>query len=118
MQFIIEKNVFDDKLAAVVVPTNVSTEVLPDISKESIVKGEVVWREIFNAGANNAYWAYGRQCDNLSNFSGYIIPGQQLEVTTLESVNVFSVGGCTIARAQFRRMDLVPHKNILTNNPI
>lgn len=96
----LERNLVDSELVTIDVPTNVSTEVIPD----SIAKSEEYSNiEIFNAGANNAYYAFGRTCDNVRNFNAYLVPGQMLEVGVRQAVNIFSVGGCTIARTALKR---------------
>jgi hypothetical protein len=96
----LERNLVDSKVIAKVVPTNVSTEVIAD----SIAKNEeYAYIELFNAGVNNAYYAFGRTCDTAENFNGWIVPGQMLEVVVREAVNIFSVGGTTIAITMLKR---------------
>lgn len=97
----LERNALDQKIVAVTVPTNVSTEVVPSTIAS---KEEYISIQIFNAGGNNAYYAYGRTCDTTKNFNAWLVPGQMLDVQCREAVNVFAVGGTTIAVTMIRRV--------------
>ena len=111
---LVERTVLSDKSSVINIPANTATDVFPDERLAEVIseKGEVVYREIFNVGPNNAYYRFGMNCDNVNNFNAYLIPGQMLEVATLERVSVYSAG-CQIAVTVLRRRDLVPHLNNL-----
>lgn len=108
---VVEKNVFAISLEPVVCAAATATDVFPDETKVGI---EIVYREIFNAGANNAFYKIGGDCDNVKNYNAYLVPGQMLEIASLQRVSVYSVAGTTISRTEFKRDDMVqPGKNIL-----
>ena len=120
---LVERTVVSDKTAAIAVPTNVATDVLPDERMGEVIseKGEVVYREIFNAGGNNAYYRFGEDCNPAAGalaYNAYLVPGQMLEVATLERVSVYCTGGTTIAVTVLRRRDLVPHTSSTAINVI
>ena len=68
---------------------------------------ELAYVELFNAGQNNAFYAYGRDCDNVNNFNAYMVPGQMLRVPVRQKVSMYSVGGTTIGRTVIRRVDTI-----------
>lgn len=108
---VVEKNVFSVYLEPVVCPALTATDVFPDETKAGI---EIVYREIFNAGVNNAFYRIGGDCDNVKNYNAYLVPGQMLEIASLQRVSIYSVAGTTISRTEFKRDDMVqPGKNIL-----
>lgn len=98
----IERSSIDSMLPPVTIPDSVATDVLPDTTSSY---GDVGYIEIFNAGANKAYFAYGRDCNNTTNFNGYIAAGQAMTVITRQRVSVFSVGGTIIALTVLKRND-------------
>lgn len=109
---VVERNVFDAKLPPIVLVAGVRQDVLPDVTK--FPGSETVYRELFNSGVNPAFYAFGRDCDNITNYNAYLAPGQMLEVATLERVSMMSIAGTTISRTSLERHDLeVPSKNIL-----
>lgn len=109
---VVEKNVFAISLEPVVCPASTATDVFPDESK--VANMEIVYREIFNAGVNNAFYKIGGDCDNVKNYNAYLVPGQMLEIASLQRVSIYSVAGTTISRTEFKRDDMVqPGKNIL-----
>lgn len=116
---LVERTVVSDKTSVKNVGANVATEVLPDERIGDVIseKGEVVYREIFNVGPNNAYYRFGEDADNVNNFNAYLVPGQMLEIATLERVSVYSAG-CQIAITVLRRRDLVPHTSNTSVNTL
>lgn len=107
----VEKNIVNEPIPAMVIAAATSTEVLPDISK---VRGEWCTRQIFNAGANNAYYNFGGTCDSVSNFNAWLVPGQMLDCSNHPmSVNVFSTAGTTISITSLKRSDNDTRVNIL-----
>jgi len=97
----LERNVLDLKLPPQVLAAATATTVIDD----SIAKnGEYASIELFNAGANNAFYAYGRNCSP-QDYNAFIVPGQMLVVEVRERVSMYSVGGTTISKTILRRMD-------------
>ena len=107
---ILERGISDVCLPPIVVPDSKAIDVIPDTTNGSVagpgtpmVNNEVAYIEIFNVGPNNAYFATNRDCDNITNFNGYIVVGQAYSVPTRQRLSVFSVGGTTIARTFLTR---------------
>lgn len=102
----IDRSLVDLMLPAVTVPDSVATTVLDDstVSTSPLVRDEIAYIELFNAGANTAYFAYGRDCDNATNFNGYVVAGQAVSIALRQRVSVFSAGGTVIARSVFKRL--------------
>lgn len=98
----LDKRVLSVPTKPVVVPDKTATTVLPDTTKSSV---EYAYIELFNAGNNNAYYCYGTDADNIQNYHGWMVPGQQLEVPTRELVSIYAVGGTTIAITLLKRVD-------------
>jgi hypothetical protein len=110
----LEKNVFSLMIPAQVIPANTSTLIYDPTAPIQGTTIEYAAIELFNAGANNFYYAYGNTCDNKTNFCAFVVPGQMLEVGVREQISVFSVGGTTISFTILKRDDMVqPAKNIL-----
>ena len=99
---LVERGLIDQKLAPVAVPDKTPIDVIPDTRS---LPGEIGYLEIFNAGANKAYFAFGRNCDDAANFNGWIVPGQAMAIITRERVSVYCVGGTTISRTCLTRVD-------------
>lgn len=109
--FILDKSAADDKLAQLaIVGAAAAVDAFADESKSAAGTGgvprpggEVIVRELFNSGASNLYYAYGRTCDVASgNYLAYIVPGQMLEVPVLERVSVYAAGNTTVNRTSIR----------------
>ena len=106
----VEKDVVAVPTLPVVVADSVSTNILPDITTQS---GEYAQRAIQNVGANDAFYAFGRDCKS-DNYDGVIAkPGTGTNVPPIvdasvcgQRVSVFSVGGTTIACKVFKRNDV------------
>ena len=90
---------------------NTATDVLPSLES---VGGEYVGRYIFNAGAANAYYAFGCDCDiNSKIYHAWIVPGQQLDVSnTGERVSCMSTSALVIATTVMENKDVVNQDNI------
>ena len=109
---IVERNTRDAKLPLVTVPAATATDVLPDTTgtyagipaNPFLTASEILYIEIFNAGANKVFFAYGRDCDATTNFNGYLVAGQAMTVNTRERVSMYSVGGTTISRTVITRI--------------
>lgn len=110
------------QLSAINVPQNTAVTVIPDHTAQrhanteapdptgdvtqttdafglGLIRKEVAYIEIFNAGPGNAYVAFGRPADAITNFNAYLAPGSMYEIKTRELVSVFaSVGACLIGR--------------------
>lgn len=100
-----EKCVRAKPCAPVTVPPSASTTVLEDIV--SLKGEEISGRYIFNACADNLYYAFGQDCDNVLNWHGYMAPGQQLDCSNHGmEVNVFSLAGGVATPTILRRQDL------------
>ena len=97
------KNVIAEPANVIVVPTSVSTVVIPDLDQRQYEYAAIT---IQNVGANRAYYAFGQDCDNVSNYHGYLEAGVQLNCFGCRRVTVFSVGGTSIAPTIFRRHGL------------
>ena len=79
----------------VVLAAGVAKDLLPNAEKGI---AEVTGRFLFNAGPGNVYYNIGTDCDNVTNFNGYIVPGQQLDVSnTNERVSGFTTTNATVA---------------------
>lgn len=106
-----ERNVVDLKLPPVVLAAGVAQDVLPDIMNSGV---EISNREVFNAGANVAYYAYGRDCDSATNYNAILQANQMLEVSGKERLSMMSPAGTTISITVLKRDDLIqPKANIL-----
>ena len=90
---IVERNTVDKMVNPVTLAAGVAKDVIDDSEN---LHHEIANIELFNAGSNNAYYAFGRTCDNVNNFNAYIAPGQMLEVPVRQRVSMFSVGGTII----------------------
>jgi len=99
-----ERNLVDAMLPTFILGDSATKDVVTDSTYK---QGDIAFIELFNAGANNAYYAYGRDCDNLRNFNGFIVPGQMLRVATRQRVSMFSVGGTTIGITVMKRVENV-----------
>jgi hypothetical protein len=100
----IERSLVDNMLPPVIVPDSVSVTVLTD---STMTQQELAYVELFNAGLNNVYYAYGRDCDATTSFNAYMVPGQMLRVPVRQKVCMFSIGGTTIGRTIIRRSDTI-----------
>lgn len=98
----IERSCTDLMLPPVTVPDSVATDVLNDTIT---AYDDYAYIEIFNAGANKAYFAYGRDCNISTSFNGYLVAGQAMTIITRQRVSVYSAGGTIIARTVLKRND-------------
>lgn len=98
----IERSCSDLMLPPITVADSTATDVLNDTTTSY---EDYAYVEIFNAGNNKAYFAYGRDADATVNFNGYIAAGQAMTVITRQRISVFSVGGTVIARTVLKRND-------------
>lgn len=96
-------------LPPVVLVQNTAQDVLPDLTKKG---PEIVIRELYNSGANAAYYRYGGTCD-ANNYNAILAAGQMLEVPVLQRVSMLctGAGGTTISITQIQRDDLGKHAN-------
>jgi hypothetical protein len=110
----VESNVFNRPIPPITLAANVAQDVLPDERLSGI---EYAFRELFNAGSNNAYYSFGSDVSldaKAPNYNAFIAPGQMLEVATLERVNMLSPGGTIISITRLQRDEMVqPNKNII-----
>lgn len=109
----VERNVVCQPLPLVVLAATVAQDVLPSVVKEI---GEWAGRYVQNVGANDAYYAFGHDCDP-TNFNGVLMKasnvdangygsGQQLDVSNCaQRVSMYSVSGTTIAVTVLKRND-------------
>ena len=103
------KNVTDSMLPAVVLQAGVAKDVISESITNS--SDEIVSIAIFNASvANNVYFAYGMDCDNVNNFKGYLTPGEMLNVPTRQRVSCFCAGAGLIARTVLKRNQALGNK--------
>jgi len=96
----IERTVVDTGIAAQTVPDSESTLIIPDTNS---MPDDIVSIELFNAGDNKAYMAYGRAADSDKNFNAFLFPGAALNVKTRMAVYCYSPGGTQIGITVLRR---------------
>jgi hypothetical protein len=98
----VERNVVDLGYSPVTVPAATAVDVLND---STLDYGEIVYIELFNAGQGVAYFAYGRPCDPISSFNGFIVPGQSLTISVRQNVSMYSDVGTIISRTVLQRAE-------------
>lgn len=103
----VERNVVDTGIAAITVPDSQSTMVVPDTRNQP---DELAYIQLFNAGDNKAYLAFGRDCDNVANFNCFLFPGASIDVKHRLAIYCYSPGGTQIGVTMLRRT------TALTNN--
>jgi hypothetical protein len=108
-----EKTVVADPAQIIPIPgTNTSVTVLPDVTASF---DEFAGRYIFNAGANNVFYAIGQDCNATNSFNGYLVPGQQLDISnTCQRVSAAATAVSSIALTVLRRKDLSTTQNIFS----
>ncbi len=107
---VLEKDLYNLPTPPVALVANTPKDVLANSQTTS---DEIVSIQLFNAGANPAYYAYGRDCDAVGNYNAFLAAGQMLDVQTRERVSMMSVAGTTISITIIRRRDMVQHGNVL-----
>lgn len=103
---LVERAVRDVPQAAIVVPAGASTIVIKD-SIYDPENREFAYIELFNAGAGDAYYRFGGDADNVTNFNGIVKPNGMLEVKTRQAVRVYSPTGCTCAVTMLERQTAI-----------
>ena len=97
------KNLAHDPATVINVPTNTSTALLPDESKNF---GLIEYRTIQNIGGNNLYYTVNGDCNGAADCSGMLATGAQLDCSHYQRVTGFSTGGTTVAITVARTSEL------------
>lgn len=101
-----EKNIRPEPCLPVVVPANTSMKVLKDLTDQEFAGVEFSGRYLFNAGSDNMYYAFGGNADNVNNYNGWMVPGQQLDCSNHgAAVYVWSAAGGKCVPTVLRRID-------------
>lgn len=106
---IIERSVLDKSLPPIVLVANVAADIIADSLAD---EEELAGIQLYNAGVNPAYYAYGRDC-SAANYNAILAAGQMLDVQTRQRVSMLSVAGTTIGITYLIRGDFTASKNIL-----
>jgi len=105
---ICEKNVVPVPAKAITVAANKTTVVVPDLTSSLLGANnshETAAITIQNTGtANDVYYAFGQDCDNVTNFHGLLQAGVMLNCPTTQQVSVFTATGTTIAVCILKRI--------------
>ena len=112
-----ENSLFAEPPRIVAAAANTATKVFQN--EQGLNQGEIAYRYIQNLSAGVLYYSFGLDdgsgaknpvCDNVANFHGVLPQYAQLDCSNHKlQVNVFSVGGASIATTLVRRNDLGKH---------